>query len=450
MILRRLAALGVMVAAVVAVAPARAQENEPPQMCAVPGGSTATTFGGGIASPPDQAELLAPGVPIGAEFEPPTSAPTAQITCVSAVVIPEEGQPIPQVGRSVSTPKLEWTSPDRTYNGRYRVQFTVTARRSPPFEAYYNQRPSRTVYVLAPAKAPAEVDVEPKGVNTALVSWDRNTELDVFAYVLQRKNSAGEVTTIEGPTQPTEAERVTYTDKTPAGGAYTYTVVAVRPGKPDAPVLSPASAPAEATIAGPTPATTPGGTAGGGGGTSGSGSGSTTGGGAPGGTTATTTPARADLSSFGALLDQRRRATTTVTTPEPDTGFGETLPFQAQDEPALGDESGEELGTDEEAQGGTGQETVTDDSDRRRALASIAGALIFFVLFLHLRLLKSEAERMDDLDTEEPFGDLVPIGAPVELASVPTQAELDVLDVPLGPESRREQRRAERRRRVAA
>jgi hypothetical protein len=251
---------------------------------------------------------------------------------------------------------------------------------------------------MTPA-APRRLVAEPNGAQrTVPMSWSPNSEPDLVAYQVSRSVDGGEFDALAnvGPTT------TTYTDKVGDGGNLAYQVVAIRRGaQPDSIVASKASNTATTTIDRVAPPTTTAGgsggaasTDGGNGGTATASGGTATGGGSTGsaGTGAGLHPvasaapvritpgARLDLSGY----KPNAAPLTLGPAPTPDPGYKDTLPYQLDAKDHGGDVP--TVGRDESALP-VGAVVTTTESNRRVLLTFLAGAMVLFLLSMHLRWL---------------------------------------------------------------
>jgi hypothetical protein len=251
---------------------------------------------------------------------------------------------------------------------------------------------------FAPA-APRRLVAEPNGAQrTVTLSWSPNSEPDLVAYQVSRSVDGGAFDALANVGPST----TTYTDNVGDGGNLAYQVVAVRRGATATTYLSSdASNTATTTIdrvAPPTTTASGGGAAGSTDGSRGTGTaGDTTFGGGSTGSAGTTgglhptasaaplriTPgARLDLSGY-----KPNAAPLAIgPAPTPDTGYKDTLPYQlnAKDHGASGDAP--TVGADESALP-VGSVVTTTESNRRALLTFLAGAMVLFILSMHLRWL---------------------------------------------------------------
>ena len=259
---------------------------------------------------------------------------------------------------------------------------------------------------VAPA-APRRLVAEPDGGRREVtLSWTPNSEVDLLGYQVLRGVDG---TTPQPHGSPVGANTTTYVDDATEGGQFTYQVVAIRRGATaNSIVASEASNTASATIDRPTTTTTTAGEP------SGSGTTSTTPGGAGGGTTGTTTaggtgggtggsgdagglrpqPATAaPRITPGARLDLSGFTPNTVPlnlgpAPEPDSGFQQTLPYQQRPEETPQDDAAvDDTAQDQTALPVGSLTTTRTETNRRALLAFIAGAMLLFMLSMHLRWL---------------------------------------------------------------
>ncbi len=248
--------------------------------------------------------------------------------------------------------------------------------------------------------APRRLVAEPNGAQrTVTLSWSPNSEPDLVAYQVSRSVDGGafEARANVGPST------TTYTDDAGDGGNLAYQVVAVRRGATAKSIVaSGASNTATTTIdrvAPPTTTAASGGTAGSTGtAAGGASSGTSTGGGDTAGSAGTagglhpqasaapvriTPGARLDLSGY-----KPNAAPLAIgPAPTPDPGYKDTLPYQlnAKDQGATSDDV-PTVATNESALP-VGSVVTTTESNRRVLLTFLAGAMVLFILSMHLRWL---------------------------------------------------------------
>lgn len=247
---------------------------------------------------------------------------------------------------------------------------------------------------VAPA-APRRLVAEADGARrTVTLSWTPNSEADLLGYqVLRGVDGAGP----EPRGAPVGADTTTFVDDAGDGGRLTYQVVAIRRGATASSIVaSEASNDATATIDRVAPPTTAGPATGGGGGSSGGsgggdgGDGGASGGGGSGGGLRPQTAAAPLRITPGARLDLSGFTPNSVPlnlgpAPEPDPGFQQTLPYQLRPE-ATDDPVVDDAGQDDAALP-VGSLTTTSETNRRALLAFLAGAMLLFMLSMHLRWL---------------------------------------------------------------
>lgn len=295
------------------------------------------------------------------------------------------------------------------YNGTYRVKITARGR-----DGTLDQTPSETraeqrdVAVMVKPAAPTGLTTAVAKSRAVDLSWNPNTEPDIVGYQVQRAVDQGdEWTALANTTANTFSDGTTTT----AAGTYRYRIVAVRHGvAADEGVSSDPSPEKSANVPKP-PATTT--TTANNGGATGSNNGAGTGSGSQAGTGTGTgsgstgsastgsdpnspelaRTGKVDLSGFSALLDKAKRPANTTRPEEPDPGFGETLPFNGKDEPAVG-EDGTALGV------GIREASPSDEAGRQ-PIAFVAASLLVTVILMHLLWLKREVDKVPlDLPAE--------------------------------------------------
>jgi hypothetical protein len=382
-------AVGVAVGGTALLAPANAAAD----LCQP--GIEGTSPAGDLSSPTPDARSAAPTVNVQGEFHYDRNVigqPSGD-THVNVVIVACRNQVLPEhvdytrTDAANSVP-FTWTTPPLPWNGPYAVHVEVDSPAG-------SKTVTRLFAVVVPPATPSDVRAVQAG-DGLNVTWARNPEPDIVGYRVQRAEPSGGFKPIGDVAATAGAARPSLFDHPPLGD-WRYNVVTLRQGATDTEgIASDPSPAATATMAAPTPTTA---------------AGSSSAGTTPGsGTTNTSSPAanaaiakagRVDLSSFSALLDQRAKAIAKASE-EPDPGFGQTLPFKPGDEPALAANADKEAGAGQ-AQG-AGQRLVSDDSDRRRAVASLAGALLLFVMFMQVRWVRTELDE-EDLEATEPGGE---------------------------------------------
>jgi hypothetical protein len=338
------------------------------------------------------------------------------------------GDPVPPpyrlAGDDRASVTFSWT-PSISHNGRYEVVARATGEDRPvDTNGEEVATSTRSFAVEAPPSTPRGVKASVnENTRVVTVKWTPNGEPDMIGYQVQRAVGESSDWAVAGESRDTSYEDKSTAD---AGGTYKYRVVAVREGAAEGSgVTSNPSSSSEVVVPAAPPPTTavenPGNGGDGGGnngGGDGGGSGTTTstvpgdspdpdgsntGGG--GGTTTTSRPSssqgpviqkagKVDLSGFN-LLDQTK-VPQAQSTPGPDEGFSEQLPFGARPTP-----------DDEEGEGGiaAGRIPLTDDeSDRRVMLTFLAAGLLATVLLMHVLWIKGEVDRpvLEPLPPERP------------------------------------------------
>lgn len=255
---------------------------------------------------------------------------------------------------------------------------------------------------IAP-EAPRRLVAEPNGARrTITLSWTPNTEADLVGYQVLRGVDGS---TPEPHGSPVGADTTTFVDDAGDGGRFTYQVVAIRRGATaNTIVASDASNEATATVDRVAPPTTAATTSDASSGGSASPSGGT-GGTAPGGTgdgtgdaarndgglrtSAAAAPVRI---TPGARLDLSGFTPNTVPlnlgpAPAPDTGFQPTLPYDLRARATEEPEAAVDEPADEPALPVGSLVTTTTESNRKTLLTFLAGAMLLFMLSMHLRWL---------------------------------------------------------------
>ena len=331
----------------------------------------------------------------------------------------KEGLPAPASASNSSYPSnndprtFTW-SPRFAYNAKYAVRMVATASTGA------ERTIVRPFFVDLPASPPQNVRVT-SSASAVTVTWDQNPEPDIQGYIVQwTAASDGQFAEAQKADILREGANAPATrfEHQPGVGEWRYRVIAVRTSTSEPQVRSsePTVGSSTAKVAAPTTtvASGPGGAPAG----------------SSGGSTATTAKPAAssdaakkagsassvDLSAFSKLLDDRRKVTAPKRAAEPDPGFQETLPFQPGDEPAVAASAPQ---GDEPT---ITQRVITDDGDRLRALTFVAGGLLAFVVAFGLRLMKSEAERIDLEPTAPEDAEVAPVAEPAidEVTSAPT------------------------------
>ncbi|HEX7167270.1 MAG TPA: hypothetical protein VF230_09850, partial [Acidimicrobiales bacterium] len=345
---------------------------------------------------------------------------------LDAAVIACAGQTLPQGASTTKSNQAEpmsltWKAPALPWNGRYALTFTATAK---PGDV--KRTIVRPFFVAMKPSIPLHF-VAASGSGPVSVSWDRNAEPDVAGYLVQwaKESDEGFADAKEVGVAQTAASvsRVAVAPDT-GPGAWRFRVKAIRAGRTTAAgdLLSSAwSAAATGTV--PTTSTT----------SAPRGGGATTStsldlvpdssSSSSGTSSASDTGVKVDLSAFSAILDDRRRDSSTSApkpAPEADGGFQPTLPFGTREQPAP-------AGSMTDGGGGVQTRVVRDDSGRRNAMGMVAGALLTFVVAMQVRWLVKEAERTDgDLDPTQPVDPDADADADDE--STPSLTALDVVD----------------------
>lgn len=281
-------------------------------------------------------------------------------------------------------------------NGPYTV--TATASRPPRAVLPGESAQGEGSFALRiPPVAPARLVAEPNGAErTVRLSWAQNPEPDLVGYDLYRGVDGAEPTRRnDTPIPAGGANTVTVVDEVGEGGRMTYYVVAVRRGATAGDtVTGPRSATATATVDRIAPTTTSPPTSAGSGGT---GSGAASGAGAASAGTPSSGGLRPQASAEPVRITSTGKVDLSGYTPAPlqvgpapapgDPGYQETLPYrqgasaaQPAAEPDAGDEAALPVGS-----------LTSDESNRRALLSFLAGAMVLFMLSMHLRWLLRRA-----------------------------------------------------------
>lgn len=420
-------------------------------------GTTGSAPAGGVSAPAEGTRFAAPTVDVNGEFhyerdvigrpDGNTVVKIVLVACGKNQVLPE-GSEWTKTDPGSSIP-FAWTTPALPWNGRYAARVQVQSPAGEKVE-------TRTFGIVVPPAVPTDVRAA-QASDGISVSWAKNPEPDIIGYVIHRLRPSGAPDMEFGIPAPRGVARPSIVDHPPVG-EWHYNVVALRQGADDGQGLaSDPSPPVGASYAPPPPPTTDGGDGGVTNAPPPSQQGSTN--------PAISKAGKVDLSNFSALLDQRAKAAARAQEEAADTGFQDTLPFQPGDEPALAD-GDQEAGAGETQ--GEGQRIVSDDSDRRRAIGSLAAALLLFVMFQQVRWVRNELDEADleattpgdEIDAEPeaaaPDGEAAEPedkAAPDVTAAVPTDAnapdaadadaassDAPHLDVPVAPVRTRRRR----------
>ena len=243
-----------------------------------------------------------------------------------------DGHPVPAQtgigGNNSPTLQFDWPV-SLPYNGIYTVRVDGTGTETPvDFNGPEADSRTNTFKVEAPPATPSGVKATvDQAKRTITISWAANPEPDVLGYGVYRKDGSQALYAGAG---------TSYTDtlgSLPAG-TYQYRVYAVRPNADGtAAIVSVAPATDMGKVNSqppppPTSSTTPSGTSGGSGTKTGGTTNATSGAGSSTKTPTVATHGKVDLSGFTALLPNGKLPTARQT-PAPDSGFGETLPFDS-------------------------------------------------------------------------------------------------------------------------
>ncbi|MEY2477630.1 MAG: hypothetical protein QOG87_2945 [Actinomycetota bacterium] len=297
-----------------------------------------------------------------------------------------EGHPVPATntvpGNNNNNPVTFTWTPPLAYNGNYKV--TALAQGTDNFDINGAEVTSvaHAFTLNVPPAAPSGVKATVNQTKrTITISWAANPEPDLTGYGVYREE--GDELVERKIAKP---EQTSFTDdigSLPAG-TYTYHVYAARPSAggngfiPSAPTKtsakvtsSPPPTTTTTTVKGATTTTTP----------------------AP-GTKPTTlaTKGKADLSGFAALLPSGgARLPAARSTPAPDGGFDEDLPFGSQAESSTADEPAMD---EESKQQALAAETLaSSDEDEPTTLRFMAAGLLVTVVLMHMLWLREEVNR---------------------------------------------------------
>ena len=276
-------------------------------------------------------------------------------------------------------------SPTVPYNGPYVVTGQAT---SAPAQVT-GERDTASIEArhfgleIAPAALKRVVVSVDDATRKVTLTWAQSPEPDA-AYLVFRKEGNGQSERLAALTRDTTK----FVDDDPGpGGENTYQLQAVRPDADDDTSTGVASDPVSRSVlvpSGTTASTTPGGASGGSSGTAGGSSGGSGGGSAIGIPRA----GRVDLSGFASL---EAAAGGRPAAPAPDPGFKQDLPYG----PGTTAAPAAAAPPDESALPGA-QATVDTPEDNQRALLSfVAGAMLLFMLSMHLRWLLRRATPTD-------------------------------------------------------
>jgi hypothetical protein len=313
---------------------------------------------------------------------------------ITVTLVRNGGGTLSAVSDTKSPPEFEarFTVPR---NGRYTARVEATGKGKVPVLGVdvsdVKGSGERSFGLAAPPRAPQDVRAEVLSPGVVTVSWIRNAEPDMLHYEVSRKAPGSDRFEPVGGrvSHPASGERVAIPDNTgPAGGDFTYRVVAVRQGADEGTTVR-SNASAERTVAA-TPGA-PGGPGDPGGAPSGAGD---------------------AISNF--LSSQRGSSAAPPrarTFEAPDTGFSENLPFGARPPGEL--EEGEEAAEPRDFEVVTPR---TEFVSRGRPLVPIAAGAILLLLAVHLRLLNKRVK-----DTAS---------APA-VVSGPAHSDLAPLDMPM-------------------
>lgn len=323
-----------------------------------------------------------------------TLASGTTISDLTVTVKTPDGQTVGQQFQNPSNGTFEWVPAAWKRNGAY----TATVVANGHTGGSFNSQPvsgSDVVpfYVSAPPQTPTGVSTSvDDSARSVTVSWNANPEPDLVMYVIGRypgnSTSGGKAFFID----PSQTSLVDDLGTLPAG-SYRYDVYAVRKAAKSSeqsiPSKSAGTSTANVRSAPPTTNTTSGG--GGSTATTVSPSGSSTS-----GTSSSSGPALAqhgkvDLSGFGNLLAQSgglpSRPAGPPATLEPDSGFGQTLPYGARP-PAQSNNNDNST-----ALGAPDSQRLTSSKERPTSLLFLAAGLLATVLLMHLLWVKSEVDR---------------------------------------------------------
>ena len=338
-------------------------------------------------------------------FSYPVQNQAGVIDEIRLAVSSPDNHPVPApadftYGNPQPNQQFTWVAGPFTYNGTYTLVATGTGHDTPPDgSGRQTTTVSRSFVVSIPPNTPSGLSAESdSGNRTIKLSWTPNTEPDIYAYAVLRKNPSAKTYGWVGGTRSTS-----FTDTNVASqpaGSYGYEIVAYRqPGDGSSNYLpSQPSPPAYASVSG-TPVTTtttsppPSGKA------AGAGSGNPLAPVPPGGKLAPPPPLpaapRADAGDFGALLAQARASSTNTT--EPDT-YNPRLPFGPRSTSEVVNVPGSPNAL------ASGAQLGADDGAQRRRLTFeyVAGGLLLFVLAMHALYLRRQLDQVLPLEAVEP------------------------------------------------
>ena len=271
-------------------------------------------------------------------------------------------------------------------NGGYTVKAVGYHRATSPLDSDATNTETSTFGLEIPPRAPRKLEaVADEERRRVVLTWAANHEPDLLGYQVLRSVDGGVAQALANITA-SEGEIVTFTDDGGQGGELAYQVVAVRRGaSPERFVAGPLSATATASL--PRPVTTTSvpdsGSAGVDGGT-GTGGTAASGGAAPGGLRPTTNAAPAPIRPSSTLdftgFTPNAPAPKPTPKAEDDPGYEGLLPYQTKAEP--GDDP-----VVRDAALPTESLTETTTENRKALLTFLAGAMVLFMLSMHLRWL---------------------------------------------------------------
>jgi len=297
------------------------------------------------------------------------------------------GDPGASCDSAGTTMTFSWT-PNLAYNGNYTLTGRADGQATLVSQAATESLGPLHFGVAVAPIAPRNVSASVAPSRVATVSWRPNPEPDVTTYLVYRSIDGGDMRAVGSVSGASKTFSYQDAASTQAGGRYAYQVVAVRPdadGNPSTGVASSPSAPARATVPAPPPGATgtTSGSSGAAGGSSGSTSGGRTASSSSGPVLAVPRAGRIDLSNFRAL----ESAATTPGTPAPaDTGYKSTLPYQTDDSTTTAPAS-TTAGRGSEASSAALDLGEGDTSHRQALLGFVAGAMILFMVSMHMRWL---------------------------------------------------------------
>jgi hypothetical protein len=348
----------------------------------------------GLSSPADGASLAQPASVAGQ-----ATMQNGRVDWVRVSIESTQGHPVPATkqfdGPGNNNPLPFTWSPPLSYNGTYKVTAQAQGTDNIDINGPELSSVTNTFTLNVGPATPTGVKATPNQTKrTVTITWTKNSEPDLIGYGVYRE-TGGELV---GRGFIADDKPATLTDELgdlPAG-TYTYHVLAARldasgenalasgPGKASAKITSDPPPPPTTTTAKGAPAAT-----------------TTT---APGSKSPTlATHGKADLSGFAALLPSGGAKLPTVrSTPAPDAGFDELLPF----DPNAPTTTTETPSQDDSEQALGGESLASSNDDQPSGLRFMAAGLLVTVVLMHLLWLRDEVNR-------EPLPAVQP-GEPVE------------------------------------